>query len=80
MPLNPQILFGVMVAKLTAQLWSSPFDAGPSFITSFGIGSHSSADTLTVPTTVTSTRVSHTRIKVWPRINLEHTMMYYLAE
>lgn len=71
---------GVMVAKLTAQLWSSPFNTGPSFITSFGISSHSSAETLTVPTRVTSTRVSHARIKVWTRVNLEHTIVYCLAK
>ena len=65
-----------MVAKLTAQLWRSPFHAGPSFITSLGIGSHSSAETLTVPTGVTSTRVPHTRVKVRTRVNLENTIMY----
>lgn len=54
-------------------------NAGPSFIASFGIGSHSSAETLTVSTGVTSTRISHARIKVWTRINLEHTIMCCLA-
>lgn len=62
-----------MVAKLTAQLWSSPSNTGASLITSLGIGSHSSAETLTVPASVTSTRVSHTGIKVRTRVNLENT-------
>lgn len=62
----------VVMVKLTAQLWSSPFDAGSSCAASFGIGSHSSAETLTVTSSVTSTGVSHTRIIVWARIDLKH--------
>lgn len=77
MPFLTQIL-AMMVAKLTAQLWSSPSNTDPSFIASFGIGSHSSAETLTVPTSVTSTRVSHARIKVWTRVNLWKQIMFMI--
>lgn len=70
----------VMVARLTTQVWSSPFNAHPGFITSFGIGSHSGAETLTVPTCVTCTWVFYARSKVRTRINLKYTKKDTLCE
>lgn len=76
--LCPEILqvrceFCGMAAKLTTQVWCSPLNANSSFITSFGVGSHSSAETFAVPTCVTCARVSYARIKVWTRIDLKLT-------
>lgn len=52
----------VVVTEQRADLWSSPLDAGSSFITGLCISRYGCTETLTISTTVTSTGVAHTSI------------------
>lgn len=60
----------VIVTENRAQLWRSPLHTHAGFVTSFGVGGHSGAQALAVPTSVARTRVSDTRVKVWARVHL----------